>query len=136
MSRTTTSSFLVAISSVLALEPVGEVQGFESTFEAETKRAFEQERQADVVVFYDTDKEIHLERPKRKEVYGSEAALLAYFTERKEPKKLLVVILSKRHEYSDPKQTLDGFWKACKKTGFEQVVIQQAAAFGRPILHE
>jgi len=133
---TTAFSFVIAVSSVLALESVSEVQGFESAFEAETKRAFEQERQADAVVFYDTGKEIHLERPKRKEAYSSEAALLAYLTERKEPKKLLVVILSKRHEFSDPKQTLDGFWKACKKTGFERVVIQQAAAFGRPILHE
>lgn len=104
--------------------------------EAETKRAFALEREADVVVFYDTAKELRLERPAQKQPFVSEAALLARLTERKEPKRLLVVILSKRHEWSDPKQTLFGFWQACKQTGFERVVIQQSLAFGRPILQE
>jgi hypothetical protein len=105
-------------------------------YEAETKRAFAQEREADVVVFYDDANELRLWRPKRKQPFASEAELLAYLTERKEAKRLLVVILSKRHEYSDPKQTIDGFWRACRKSGFEQVVIQQAHSSGRPILRE
>jgi len=45
-------------------------------------------------------------------------------------------VLSKRHEWSDQKQTLEGFWQACKKTGFERVIIQQGTAFARSILHE
>ena len=85
---------------------------------------------------YDTAKELLLERPQRKQPFASEAALLAHLTERKKPKRLLVVILSKRHEWSDPKQTLEGFWQACKKTGFERVVIQLAHSSMRPILHE
>ena len=105
-------------------------------YEAETKRAFAQEREADVVVFYDTAKELQLQRPEQKQPFASEAALLAHLTERKDPKRLLVVVLSKRHEWSDPKQTLEGFWQACKKTGFERVVIQLAHSSMRPILHE
>ena len=104
--------------------------------EAETERAFAQEREADVVVFYDTAKELQLQRPEQKHPFTSEAALLAHLSQRKERKQLLVVILSKRHEFSDPKQTLDGFWQACKKAGFERVIIQQAHSSSRPILRE
>jgi hypothetical protein len=104
--------------------------------EAETKRAFAQEREADVVVFYDTAKELQLQRPEQKQPFTSEAALLEHLTQRTAQKHLLVVILSKRHEWSDPKQTLDGFWQACKKAGFERVIIQQAHSSSRPILRE
>ena len=121
---------LLAVSAAWAAEPSA------PTHDAEYERAYAQEREADVVVFYDTGKELDLQRPERKQPFGSEAALLAFLAERKEPKRLLVVVLSKRHDFSDPKQTLEGFWQACKKTGFQRVVIQQGRAFGRPILRE
>lgn len=127
---------LLAFRPAFAAELSLSLQPTVSDPEAETKRAFALEREADVVVFYDTAKELRLERPAQKQPFVSEGALLARLTERKEPKRLLVVILSKRHEWSDPKQTLHGFWQACKKTGFERVVIQQSLAFGRPILQE
>jgi hypothetical protein len=104
--------------------------------EAETERAFAQEREADVMVFYDTAKELQLQRPEQKQLFTSETALLAHLSQRKERKQLLVVILSKRHEFSDPNQTLDGFWQACKKAGFERVIIQQAHSSSRPSLRE
>jgi hypothetical protein len=48
------------------------------TSEEETKRAFAQERHADVVVFYDAGKALHLQRPERKEPFTSEAELPAF----------------------------------------------------------
>jgi hypothetical protein len=103
---------------------------------SETERAFAQEREADVVVLYDTARELTVQRPEPEQRFASEDALLTHLTERQATKRLLVVILSKRHEWSNPKQTLDGFWQACRRTGFERVIIQQGAGFGRPILHE
>jgi hypothetical protein len=103
---------------------------------SETERAFAQEREADVVVFYDTARELIVQRPEPEQRFASEDILLTHLTKRPAPKRLLVVILSKRHEWSDPKQTLDGFWQACRRTGFERVIIQQAAGDSRPILHE
>ena len=102
----------------------------------ERARAFAQEREADVVVFYDTAERLRVYRPSHDEPLFSESALLAYLAERKESKGMLVVILSKRHEWSDPRQTLEGFWRACREAGFERVIVQQGQAFGRPILHE
>jgi hypothetical protein len=116
--------------------PVGTSQQSEEQMRAETERAFAQEREADVVVFYDTARDLTVQRPEPEQRFASEDALLTHLTERQAPKRLLVVILSKRHEWSDPKQTLDGFWQACRRTGFERVIIQQGAGFGRPILHE
>jgi hypothetical protein len=103
---------------------------------SETERAFAQEREADVVVFYDTARELAVQRPEPEQRFASEDALLTHLAERQATKRLLVVILSKRHEWSDPKQTLDGFWQVCKRAGFERVIIQQAAGGSRSILHE
>ena len=103
---------------------------------AETERAFAQVREADVVVYYDTASDLTVQRPEPELHFASEDTLLTHLTECQTPKRLLVVILSKRHEFSDPKQTIDGFWQACRQTGFERVIIQQGATFGRPILHE
>jgi hypothetical protein len=102
----------------------------------ESERAFDQERQADVVVFYDTASVLVVTRPAPERHFVSEASLLAHLTERKASKRLLVVILSKRHEWSEPRQTLEGFWEVCKRTGFKNVIIQQSRAWGRPILRE
>ena len=103
---------------------------------AETERAFAQERAADVVALYSDADRIILYRPERKEQFTTETAFLDYLKSRKEPKRLLVVILGKAHEFTDSKQTTDGFWQACRNTGFDRVVIQQAHSSMRPILRE
>jgi hypothetical protein len=127
---------LLAMSLVFAGESGFALQRSATETEAANERAFEEERNADVVVLYDTAGELRLERPERREPFTTEADLLAFLTDRKERKHLLVVILGKRHEFTNPKQTLEGFWKMCKNTGFDRVVIQQGTAFGRLILHE
>ena len=114
-------------------------QKSDEQMQAESGRAWAQEREADVVVEYGTSMsatELRVQRPEREQPFASEDALLAYLTERRKPKELLVVVFGKIHKWSDPKQTLDGFWKACKKTGFKRVVIQQGRSNCRPILHE
>ncbi len=118
------------------LSAIAEPTEQQKQFQAETERAFAQEAKADVVVFYDTATTIQIQRPETKEPFPSENKFLQYLQNLKGPKDLLVVILSKRHKFTDSKQTVDGFWEACKKTGFKQVVIQLAHSSGRPILHE
>ncbi len=129
-----TTVLFLAISALILRAAARDLTG--PPFDAETQRAFEQERTAEVVAFYDSAKRIKLYKPDREQVFTSETAFLTYLAARKDPKKLLVVILSKWHEFTDPKQTTDGFWLACKKAGFEHVSIQAARAFGRPILRE
>lgn len=107
------------------------------TSNGETERAARYEREANVVVYYDTGKSIKLERPKNDQPFNAESHFLQYLTERKGAKRLLVVRLSKRHEWSDPNQTIDGFWKACQKTGFGKVVIlEETGALRNPIVRE
>lgn len=104
--------------------------------DAETARAFAQEREADVVVLYERSSRLFIKRPERQDSFAAEEAILAHLAALKTPKKLLVVVLGKGHGFADPKQTIDGFWQACKNAGFERVVIQQAHSSRRPILHE
>jgi hypothetical protein len=103
----------------------------------EMERAYALEREADVVVYYDGSKRLYLQRPEQKEPFTSEAALLAHLSERQEGKHLIVVTLGKGHTYSDPQQTLSGFVQACKKAGFERVIVLQAiSGWGNPFLHD
>ena len=101
----------------------------------ERERAFDQEAAADVVAVYSRANHIRLYRPEINDLFTSEAAFLDYLKARKEPKRFLVVILSKTHQFADPKQTTDGFWQACKNTGFEHVSIQKVVP-PREILRE
>ncbi|MES2571373.1 MAG: hypothetical protein V4710_15135, partial [Verrucomicrobiota bacterium] len=104
--------------------------------EAETARAVVQWSEADAVVFYSTGKELWLERPERRQAFASESELLAYLAKGREPKQLLVITLGKSHTWSNPMQTLEGFWQECKNIGFKRVIIHGASAMGRSILHE
>ena len=124
MSRTIFAlGFAIFLSQATAAEPA--TRPPPNATDPERERAFDQADAADVVALYSKANHIRLYRPEINDLFTSEAAFLDYLKARKEPKRLLVVILSKSHQFADPKQTTDGFWQACKNTGFERVSIQK-----------
>ena len=102
----------------------------------ETERAFAQIRAADVLVSYESSTRISAFRDSTHTDFTSEALLLRYLESAKEPKGLLVVTLGKGQSFSEPGQTVEGFWKACKAVGFDLVVIHQAHSQRGIILYE
>lgn len=139
MNRCSIAVFVLFFSILAGIEAtpiLGQVVVIDGAKDAETIRGLEQVRRADVEVYYDTAKKLVIQQGSDKDrAFSSESELLAYVAKQKK-KDLLVVVLSKRHEFTNPKQTIDGFWADCKKTGFKQVVIQQAHSSKRPILRE
>jgi len=106
------------------------------TTKAAIQRAEAQTRDADVLAYY-VKGAIRVQRPKRKGSFLTEADFLKYLSDRNCGKKLLVVTLSKGHEFIDPKQTLDGFFGDCKKSGFERIIIHtETGTYRSPIIRE
>lgn len=103
-------------------------------FPTETERAFAQERQADLVVFYYGSGEMRIEAVSGRRVNDDSPADLPEFLERQKKKSLVVVIIEKQvwpeEELTRHLAHLNSYFLG---HGYRRVVIQQARATGRPI---
>lgn len=110
-------------------------------YEKESQRAFEQERQADLVIEYNGVDEIWLIRPgQRPFLPATESSLGAAIARATPARRLAVVIISKfvRHALSESqlRDKVDELEAIVKAKGFKRVVFQLYSGSGRPIYRE
>ncbi len=101
-------------------------------FAAVTERAFEQERQADLVVFIHTPTDIDV-RARDRHVRLTFEEFVARADGLTRERRLAVLIRGKRDAGPDVDE---GVERALRRAGFAKVVVQQAHSRGRPILRE
>ncbi len=103
-------------------------------FPTETERAFAQERQADLVVFYRRSGEMRIESLSGKPVEDDTPVDFPGFLDRQAKKSLVVVIIEKQvwpeEEVARHLAFINKFFLG---HGYRRVVIQQARGNGRPI---
>lgn len=109
--------------------------------QAETERAFELERRADVIIDYEWLDRIRLWTPGQAAFLSATDDTLAVAIGRVTSKReLAVVIIGKpiRHGFPEPRlcTKVDAIEAVVKGLGFTRVVFHLAAAEGRPIYRE
>lgn len=106
-------------------------------FPTETERAFAQERQADLVVFYRRSGEMRIESVSGKPVEDDSRTDFPAFLDRPRKKSLVVVIIEKQ-TWSDEElaRHLAFLNHHFLSHGYRRVIIQQARGWGRPILSD
>lgn len=119
---------------ILAKEPSPLDKARTALFPTETERAFAQERQADLVVFYRRSGEMRIESISGKPVDDDSPADFPAILDRQRKKSLVVVIIEKQvwpeEELARHLAFLNGYFLG---HGYRRVVIQQARGNGRPI---
>ena len=115
-------------------------QSFEQ-MQAETERAFELERRADVVIDYQGSGDIRLWIPGQTAcIRATDQTLAPAIASATSKRELAVVIIGKPVRYAFPEPQLrvkaDAIEAIVKAQGFTRVVFQLASATGRPIYRE
>ncbi len=136
------TAFLLALSGCAHRPDTGtsSQQSFEQ-MQAETARAFELERRADVVIDYERSDSIWLWIPGQIEhVSATDQTLAAAIASATSKRELAVVIIGKpvRYEFPEPqlRAKVDAIETIVRAQGFTRVVFQLASATGRPIYRE
>lgn len=110
-------------------------------FQAMTERAFQMERQADLVIDFETPNELRLLLKEQSDaVSTTEQGLAVAIAKANSKKDLAVVTLGKRvrYQYDEPElgKKVDEIEGVLKAQGFKKIVFQLASASGRPIYRE
>jgi hypothetical protein len=132
---------LIATSCARRSAVVARGEQFDQEMRAETERAFELERRADLVIDYEWIDRIQLSEPrKRADVNATDETLSEAVASVTPKRELAVVIIGKpvRHAYEEPqlREKVDAIEAVVKAQGFRRVVFQLASAGGRPIYRE
>lgn len=109
--------------------------------QAETERALELERSADLVIDYERPDGIRLWTPPESTYIGAnEETLVAAISSTPAKRGLAVVIIGKPVRYAFPEPQLgskvDAIESVVRAQGFARIVFQLASASGRPIYRE
>ncbi|RYD43869.1 MAG: hypothetical protein EOP83_31540 [Verrucomicrobiaceae bacterium] len=119
---------------ILAKKPSPLDKARTALFPNQTERAFAQERQADLVVFYRGSGEMRIRSLSGKPVDDDSPADFPSFLDRQREKSLVVVIIEKQvwaeEEMARHLAYLNNFFLG---HGYRRVVVQQARGNGRPI---
>ena len=107
----------------------------------ETERAFELERQADVVIDYERSDGIRLWIPgQTAHISATDQTLATAIASATSKRELAVVVIGKpmRYEFPEPqlRAKVDAIEAVVRAQGFTRVVFQLASATGRPIYRE
>jgi hypothetical protein len=109
--------------------------------QAETERAFELERSADLVIDYERPDGIRLWTPPQSAyISANDETLAAAISNTTAKRGLAVVIIGKpvRHAFPEPqlRSKVDAIESVVRAQGFARIVFQLASASGRPIYRE
>lgn len=109
--------------------------------EAETQRAFELERRADLVIDYERLDRIRLRTSARTEpISATDETLAAAIASISSKRELAVIIIGKpvQYEFPDPqlRKKVDSIEAVVRARGFTRIVFQLASAEGRSIYRE
>jgi hypothetical protein len=107
--------------------------------EAETERAFEQERLADLVVWYYSPEEIVLRAGQQQVDLGSEGTFISVLARLDCGRRSAVVVMMKPTRVWPEDQfraKVDELERLLRARGFQRVIFQLASAMGRPIYRE